>query len=870
MPVAPPAASRHFQNSYIKLSKRFTNLLIKAKVICLMIVIAMISAPAFWFAGNMDETSVAVQPDNGAIVAGNVTGTEVNESIDDAVEWLFSAQKANGGLKPWEGYSITNLHATSWTIMAWLCAGYNFSNGSVSDALDYVRSKDQGDGTYEDDPDRTTIGETRAGMVIEYLAGGNVSDSQEWMLGKADEDGKFGTSNDYYKQMNALRGLIWTGISPFNETVKLGLQYLIDNYADSADERDLAEIMEVMVSCGYSADHPFIVDNIEDILSTQKSDGSWDHDNNPVRFTAEIVWRLGYLGIGPENESIDRAVEYVLGEQNGDGSWDAGDGTDCSLAVTSAIAAFTTQYAEVNGPWGNVIEIPTIDVQLDDYDLLPGDHVNITAVAPGDGNISVEVQDPSGSSIYLWTEETVDLAAEFEFTLDNDTDNGTYHVYATTDNGSAVGQSIFDVGVVSGTYDDIIQDAADWMFSVQMPSGGLKKWEGENSESVSGTTNAIYGWFNAGYNFTNGSVSDALDYIRSELDTDGSYNSDMQETSKGTIASHMDGYDVSESQKWIASQQNNSTGSFGGVDLTQMALKGLLITGVSPFNDTVMKGVGYLLENGMDESVADKQTLVIQVLLTSGYSPDLPAIADRIDWAVDLQRSDGSWYDDNSPVSATGLNVNILGDAGLRGAEMLENATDYLIDEQNDDGSWTSGAGSKGAVITSRCMIAITETYMNHSGFYGSAVVLPESIDVRPARYLYNGTDEIFINTTAHEYGNVTLTVEDPDGTVVFNGTEWTDGLYECTFNFTLEEGSAGGTYHVFAVTDKNDSIGRSMFDVEVEEPEPTELVVTITVIAPDNVTAGSNFTVTVSIWSSVDGTVTGALQVLDPNKRAI
>jgi hypothetical protein len=66
---------------------------------------------------------------------------------------------------------------------------------------------------------------------------------------------------------------------------------------------------------------------IQDLLPLQNGDGSWRSGDGGsaswhwIRTTAQALIALGYLGFGPDHDSVRRGAEYLFSLQNHDGSW---------------------------------------------------------------------------------------------------------------------------------------------------------------------------------------------------------------------------------------------------------------------------------------------------------------------------------------------------------------------------------------------------------------------------------------------------------------------------------------------------------------------------------------------------------------------
>jgi hypothetical protein len=60
---------------------------------------------------------------------------------------------------------------------------------------------------------------------------------------------------------------------------------------------------------------------VTEILSLQKSDGSWPGGGSRTHKTSFVLTRLGYLGFDGTHRSISRAADFLFAQQCPDGSW---------------------------------------------------------------------------------------------------------------------------------------------------------------------------------------------------------------------------------------------------------------------------------------------------------------------------------------------------------------------------------------------------------------------------------------------------------------------------------------------------------------------------------------------------------------------
>lgn len=84
-----------------------------------------------------------------------------------------------------------------------------------------------------------------------------------------------------------------------------------------------AHVIESLVACGYSRNHPSIARAIEFIYSEQEDDGSWfgRWGVNYIYGTSAVVIALMAVGDTADSSHIKNAVEWILSKQNHDGGW---------------------------------------------------------------------------------------------------------------------------------------------------------------------------------------------------------------------------------------------------------------------------------------------------------------------------------------------------------------------------------------------------------------------------------------------------------------------------------------------------------------------------------------------------------------------
>ncbi|UCB60645.1 MAG: terpene cyclase/mutase family protein, partial [Candidatus Bathyarchaeota archaeon] len=63
------------------------------------------------------------------------------------------------------------------------------------------------------------------------------------------------------------------------------------------------------------------------VLALQNEDGSWRAGERggailgKIRLSAQVLMRLGYLGLGPEHMAVKQGAEFIFSQQQDDGSW---------------------------------------------------------------------------------------------------------------------------------------------------------------------------------------------------------------------------------------------------------------------------------------------------------------------------------------------------------------------------------------------------------------------------------------------------------------------------------------------------------------------------------------------------------------------
>lgn len=101
------------------------------------------------------------------------------------------------------------------------------------------------------------------------------------------------------------------------------LRYLVlkDLLARDSTDEELLELQAL------SLEDPIV----SSLLHNQREDGSWDHSESlglhmdTIRNTAQAMYRLGYLGLGKEHSSIQKAANYMFSQQLDDGAWPRGE-----------------------------------------------------------------------------------------------------------------------------------------------------------------------------------------------------------------------------------------------------------------------------------------------------------------------------------------------------------------------------------------------------------------------------------------------------------------------------------------------------------------------------------------------------------------
>jgi len=367
---------------------------------------------------------------------------DIDESIEDASDWLGSAQHSNGGLKVWEGQDAPTISGTYWGIMGWLNTGSNFSDAHVSDAVDFIRSRKNANGSFFSDAWDTLVHETSLAMVSVHLSGHDIEDSRNWLLDQWDDVGGFGNSGA--DEIDAITALVLTGTSPFNGSVNDALDHLIDTYLDDADFKGKTDILSTMVLCGYSPDHPIVSEGIDHLFEDQNADGSWSNDTNSASKTAWVAWKLAYMGI--RRTALEDAVDHVRNEQLSNGCWRSSTGSYSVLSTVRAIMAFTFHTMNTTCMHGNAYVHERLDVTIDPYSTEPNSSVWVHTLVTRAGNLTRTVLGPSGEVVFDDSISVYPTSTEsIRVHLDEDLEQGMYHVRVVLHEGQMIGQSSFEI-----------------------------------------------------------------------------------------------------------------------------------------------------------------------------------------------------------------------------------------------------------------------------------------------------------------------------------------------------------------------------------------------------------------------------------------
>ena len=126
--------------------------------------------------------------------------------------------------------------------------------------------------------------------------------------------------------------MTWVGLLLADPSPCLRLRVLRELLDRTDDDGEVQELLALRSS------DPLLAETV----AAQDEDGSWPATREPdaptgdsVYATAVALLRLGYLGLGPEHDSVRRGAEYLFSQQQADGAWplharrcrrDGGDG----------------------------------------------------------------------------------------------------------------------------------------------------------------------------------------------------------------------------------------------------------------------------------------------------------------------------------------------------------------------------------------------------------------------------------------------------------------------------------------------------------------------------------------------------------------
>lgn len=395
--------------------------------------------------GSLLQISSLVEPSDGpsAIFDRTVYGskyneTEINEAIQDAADWILSVQKGNNSWARLENQD-GNLLGTHYAIIGLLNAGYNITDAKIKDGLDYIKSLQNPNGSFESGYRRGLLLDTVYGLMQLHMDGSNVTHARNWLLAQQDANGSFG--EDKFSR-NAVMSLIVTGLGPTNDSVKRGIDYVLDTQGTSVDL--VAKDALTLMVAGYSPDHDLIAEKIKFLVDSQNPDGSWE-GGDPGQ-TSEIMITLAVAGLSIGNETIDDGIDNLMDQQEANGAWEAGNGMDAVKSTEKCMVVLQMVNNGTIGMYGSAIPSGWLEVDLNSDEFAQKDRVVIDTIARGEGLVSVEIRDPDNETFFLDTEETDDnFTCQFSFRLPKNATLGRYEVWVTTSNSSHWGRADFNV-----------------------------------------------------------------------------------------------------------------------------------------------------------------------------------------------------------------------------------------------------------------------------------------------------------------------------------------------------------------------------------------------------------------------------------------